>query len=186
MQASWLAAFAILGAALAGVAPVGPNLAERDAAFEEALFHSIRLSSACDGKRTPERTLALALMGVEVTARDRWDHLIDFAAKRPSLADWISYSDRSIGPAQLVPATLLEEGLVPSNDLQKTATNLINDECYALDMTERLLTKFADKCTGTSATHLCKIQEFNGQISVNSQNMDYLALANELYETLRR
>lgn len=190
MRADYTIVLAVFGLCLC--IPISRTLAGNsshvyiDAAFERAL----KLKADCKSiKPTP---LSLALMATEDTNRDFYDHAIDFSVRHKTLATWLKFEQRSLGPAQIKPATLLEYDLLPNSTSRQASLELIGDDCASLAYVNLLTLAYSEEgnpCWSQlvrehSDKDVCAIREFNGQNTVNRQNFAYVGLVLHVADTL--
>lgn len=181
-RASWLlvaaAAVALLGHHI-GAAPLGPRVTGAAADLDRAVATARRLERTCAG--TAATPLARALMATEAHGYDTADRIVDWLASDPGLAALINARARSLGPAQIKPASLVSLGLTSERDRPALTRHMIADPCIALALTDAVLQALGQSggpCAGAAGdpalAEICAIRAFNGQVRLNRQNFAYL------------
>lgn len=122
-----------------------------------------------------------AIVAIEAHSVDTYERAIERAGLALTGVLGIRMPDWTLGLAQIRPSTITHLGIAEySHDL---AERLANDECYAIQMAGTIVKTHTAACRETGGIQDCTwfvARAYNGQRSINLENMAYLAVLDAL------
>ena len=118
-----------------------------------------------------------AIVAIEAYSVEAYEQTIERAALAFTGMLGLPMPDWTLGVAQIRPSTITHLGIAEySRDL---AEQLVNDECYAIQMAGAIVRMHAAVCLETGRVDDCAwfvARAYNGQRSVSLENMAYLTV----------